>query len=169
MMSGADTAEAASDRAKLYYREGVKHISKWLSISMMQACCKVSNVRKSAWRCWMSHCPGSPCLVTLVPVCGIQSPRDWDPACIPWDEETDQSRSSRAHARPYRGGRPLGTLDLDDQRLRYDAYHGSTGLPPGSTSAGEPIQHEQAVQGGKRLRKTEMRAKEKSSVLPVIH
>jgi hypothetical protein len=45
-------------------------------------------------------------------------------------------------------GRPSGTLDLDDQRLRYDAYHGSTGLPPGSTSTGEPIQHEQAVQGG---------------------
>ena len=38
--------------------------------------------------CWMSHCRGSPCLVTLVPVCGIpvshvsQTPecRDWDPA-----------------------------------------------------------------------------------------
>ena len=58
---------------------------------------------------------------------------------------------------------PSVTLDLDDMRLRYDAYHGSTRLPPGSTSTGEPIQHEQAVQGGPRLRKTEMRTKAMSS------
>jgi hypothetical protein len=59
-------------------------------------------------------------------------------------------------------GRPPGYLDLDDQRLGYDTYHGSTGVPPGSTSAGEPIRHEQAVQDGPRLRRAETRDKEKS-------
>ena len=57
---------------------------------------------------------------------------------------------------------PPAHLDLDDTRLRYDTYHGSTGLPPGSKSAGEPIQHEQAVQGEIGMRKAENRVNEKS-------
>ena len=59
---------------------------------------------------------------------------------------------------------PPAHLDLDDTRLRYDTYHGSTGLPPGSKSAGEPIQHEQAVQGGLGLRRAESRVIEKSRI-----
>ena len=71
---------------------------------------------------------------------------------------------SRTHA--PRGTSPVGTIGLDDKRLRYDAYHGSTGLPPGSKtkSAGEPIQHEQAVQGELGLRRAENRANEKSRI-----
>ena len=60
------------------------------------------------------------------------------------------------------GRAPQSLLDLEDTGVRYDTYHGSTGLPPGSKSAGEPIQHEQAVQGELGMRKAENRDIEKS-------
>ena len=111
----------------------------------------------------MSHCRGSPCLVTLVPVCGTPV-LTGIPHASGGTKRPEQSRSCTSTCRT------LGTvahrslsLDLDDMRLRYNAYHGSTGFPPGSTSAGQPIQHEQAVQGGTRLRKTELRLKDKLS------
>ena len=69
--------------------------------------------------------------MTLVPVCVLngesQSPREQRVGSRMQDArrrdgETDQSRVCRAHVGPT-GTRPVGTLDLDDQTLRYDAYH----------------------------------------------
>eukprot|EP00966_Prymnesium_polylepis_P141428 3265936-Prymnesium_polylepis.2 len=79
-------------------------------------------------------------------------------------EEDRTGRAHRTHVGSY--GLLLTGLcrsTVDDQRLRYDAYHGSTGLPPGSTSAGEPNQHEQAVQRGTRVRLTELKVKGKTT------
>ena len=75
--------------------------------------------------CWMSHCQGSPSLVTLVPVCGIPvsqrlGSRMQHDTC----GTKRRPESSRVeHMSDTTVGRPSGTLDLDDQRLRYDAYH----------------------------------------------
>ena len=118
--------------------------------------------------CWMSHCRGSPSLVTLVRVCsGMRIPGQvcayLDPIVGSAHAYLTKCQRPESIVHEHMADRedrvPSVTLDLDDMRLRYDAYHGSTRLPPGSTSTGEPIQHEQAVQGGTRLRKTEMRPK----------
>jgi hypothetical protein len=124
----------------------------------------VLSVGNTEHMCWMSHCQGSPSLMgdPSLRVRNSQSPRDWLPhACD--ERRDDQSRSCTSTCRARRARVPPASLDLEDMRLRYDAYHGSTRLPPGSTITGEPIQHEQAVQGGTRLRRMEMRLKEKSN------
>ena len=41
------------------------------------------------------------------------------------DEETDRSRSCTSTCRTWRAVAHRATLDLDDTRLRYDAYHAS--------------------------------------------
>ena len=71
----------------------------------------------------MSHCQGSPRLVTLVSVCGIPSlPRETG---IPhaWAGRRDRPESIvHEHMSGQEGRVPPVTLDLEDMRLRYDAY-----------------------------------------------
>ena len=109
----------------------------------------------------MSHCRGSPSLVTLVQVCAYLDPIVGSAHAYLRRHQRPES-TEREHMSGQEGSAPQSLLDLEDTRVRYDTYHGSTGLPPGSKSAGEPIQHEQAVQGELGMRKAENRVIEKS-------
>ena len=71
--------------------------------------------------CWMSHCRGSPSLVTLVQVCAYLDPIVGSAHAYLTKCQRPES-TEREHMSGQEARAPQSLLDLEDTRVRYDTY-----------------------------------------------